>query len=200
MNYVMRREFTLSRTMRTRILVYDGASHFAIGSLESKPDRVISIFSLSKSYAMTGWRAGYTVSSERVIYLVNKFLENTLTCFPPFIQRASEYTLDNGDGIIAAQKKEYADKRKLLIECLGRFGNLELNDIQGAFYAFPKYNKNVWSSEFRRRLLEEENVAVLPGSAFGVEGEGRFRISFSGKSQELEEGLGRIGRFVSRLQ
>ena len=69
-------------------LVYEG-QHFSIGSLEPKPEIVISLFSLSKSYAMTGWRAGYVVAGERTIYLINKFLENTVTCFPPFIQTAS---------------------------------------------------------------------------------------------------------------
>lgn len=178
-------------------LVYDNFSHFAVGSLESKPDMVISIFSLSKSYAMTGWRAGYVVASERVVYLINKFLENTVTCFPPFIQKASEYALDNGDPLIEAQKKEYSLKRKLLVEKLKSIPNLEPNEIQGAFYAFPKLKKSKLSStEFSKLLLEKENVAVLPGLAFGDAGEGRIRISFSGDSGELEAGLDGIKRFL----
>lgn len=178
-------------------IIYDNVSHFAAGSFESKPDIVISIFSLSKSYAMTGWRAGYVVASEGVIYLINKFLENTVTCFPPFIQKASEYALDNGDRLIEAQKKEYSLKRKLLVEKLGDVPNLELNDIQGAFYAFPKLTKlKLSSTEFSKLLLEKENVAVLPGIAFGDGGEGRIRISFSGDSQELEAGLNGVKRFL----
>ena len=180
-------------------LVYDGVSHFAVGALESKPERVVSIFSLSKSYAMTGWRAGYAVCSERVVYLINKFLENTVTCFPPFIQRASQYALENGESIIEAQKEGYIKKRKLLVENLGRYDGLELNEIQGAFYAFPKYTKSSLSSaEFCKRLLQEQNVAVLPGIAFGGAGERRFRISFSGGSQELLEGLSKIGSFIQK--
>jgi len=181
-------------------LVYDGKSHFAVGSLETKPDRVISIFSLSKSYAMTGWRAGYAVASERVIYLINKFLENILTCFPPFIQAAAEYALDNGDDMIEVQKREYLSKRKLVMEKLETFSRLELNDIQGAFYAFPKLkNVNQNSKEFSKRLLQEVNVAVLPGVAFGNAGEGRFRISFSGGVEELETGLDGIGSFLKNM-
>src|SRR5208282_1103222 len=80
-------------------LIYEG-QHFSIGSLEQKPEFVISLFSLSKSYAMTGWRAGYVVASERIVYLINKFLENTVTCYPPFIQTASAYALDKCDKYI----------------------------------------------------------------------------------------------------
>ncbi len=181
-------------------LVYDGVSHVAVGSLEPKPDKVISIFSLSKSYAMTGWRAGYLTASEKVIYLINKFLENTVTCFPPFIQKASEYALDNGDRIIEAQKKEYSQKRRLLLEKMDRIPGLEANEIQGAFYAFPKLQSSGLSStEFSKRLLQEENVAVLPGIAFGEAGEGRIRISFSGGTGELESGLDKIASFLSKL-
>lgn len=180
-------------------LTYDNASHCAVGCLEKRPDKVISIFSLSKSYAMTGWRAGYVVASERVVYHINKFLENTLTCFPPFIQKASEYALDNGDTIIEAQRKEYVRKRKLLLEKIGKIPGLEPNEIQGAFYAFPKLKHSKLSSaEFSKRLLEKENIAVLPGIAFGAAGEGRVRISFSGNSDELESGLEKIGVFLSQ--
>jgi len=179
-------------------LTYEGRSHFAVGSLEEKPDKVISIFSLSKSYAMTGWRAGYIVASERVIYLINKFLENILTCFPPFIQNAVEYALDHGDQIIEAQKQGYLPKRKLVLEKLGNIPELELNDIQGAFYAFPKIKFRASSTEFAKKLMQEENVAVLPGIAFGDAGESRFRISFSGGTEELEQGLDGIASFLKK--
>jgi aspartate/methionine/tyrosine aminotransferase len=180
-------------------LIYDEAKHFAIGSLETKPDIVISIFSLSKSYAMTGWRAGYAVASERVIYLINKYLENVVTCFPPFIQKASEYALDNGDRLIETQKKEYEFKRKILLEELVGISGLDANKIEGAFYSFPKLrNSKMSSSEFSKLLLEEQNVAVLPGLAFGEAGEKHIRISFSGPVTDLEEGLDRIGKFLSR--
>jgi len=178
-------------------LVYDDFSHFAAGSLEQKPDIVISIFSLSKSYAMTGWRSGYVVASERVVYLIKKFLENTVTCFPPFIQNASEYALDNGDLLIQAQRQEYSRKRKLLIELFENLPALELNEIQGAFYAFPKLTSGRLSStEFSQQLLKKENIAVLPGIAFGDAGEGRIRISFSGPLEELEAGLEGIKHFL----
>ena len=96
-------------------LVY-GKRHFSVGSLEKKPEFVISIFSLSKSYAMTGWRAGYIVASERMIQLINRFIENTVSCFPPFIQKASAFALENCDDRIAEFRHELALRKKLLEE------------------------------------------------------------------------------------
>ena len=181
-------------------LVYDSASHFAVGSLESKPEKVISIFSLSKSYSMTGWRAGYAVASERVVYLINKFLENTITCFPPFIQQASAYALDNGDKIIAIVREEYSSKREVLLEKLDKIPMVECNQIQGAFYAFPKLkNLSFSATEFCKQLLQNQNVALLPGTAFGPSGQARVRISFSGSLEELETGLDRFGEFLRNL-
>jgi len=181
-------------------LVYDNVRHFAVGSLESKPDKVISIFSLSKSYSMTGWRAGYATASERVVYLINKFLENTITCFPPFIQKASAYALDNGENIIASAREEYSSKRKVLIEKLDNLPKVECNQIEGAFYAFPKLkNLGISATEFCKQLLQIKNVALLPGTAFGRSGETRARISFSGSLEQLETGLDGFGDFLSNL-
>ncbi|MDA4129456.1 MAG: pyridoxal phosphate-dependent aminotransferase [Thaumarchaeota archaeon] len=177
-------------------LTYEGTKHFAVGSLESSPELVISLFSLSKSYSMTGWRAGYLIAPRQIGHSINKFLENTLTCLPPFIQKASEYALNSGDRYIQFFRKEYSEKRKLVQDSLADTPGLELNNVEGAFYGFPKLKR--WSAssvEFAKILLHSENVAILPGSAFGPSGEGRIRISFSGKTQDLTEGLERIKKF-----
>ena len=198
-DFCLEREICIVSDDAYEDLVYDGASHVAVGSLESKPNIVVSIFSLSKSYAMTGWRAGYIVASERIVYAVSKFLENAVTCFPPFIQKASEFALDKGDSIIQSQLKDYERKRRLLLDKLESIPRLVPNQIQGAFYAFPELKgSKMPSAEFSKNLLEKENVAVLPGIAFGEEGEGRIRISFSGSAEELEDGLDGISRFLSK--
>jgi aspartate/methionine/tyrosine aminotransferase len=180
-------------------LTYDGIRHTAIGSLEVIPERVISLFSLSKSYSMTGWRAGYLVGPKKIVHLMNRFLENTLTCLPPFIQAASAYALNNGEDFIREFRAEYAEKRKVLLSRIAAIPDLECNTIEGAFYAFPKLKDTSRSSaSFTKELLEKENVAVLPGSAFGPAGEGRIRISFSGKIEELQAGLEKINGFLAR--
>ena len=177
-------------------LVYE-KNHFSIGSLESNPDIVVSLFSLSKSYSMTGWRAGYAVASEQMIYLINKFLENTITSFPTFVQNASAYALNNCDNYIQQFKEEYRRKRKLLLEKLHEIDELSAGEIDGAFYAFPRYRKNLSSVELCRKILENEGVALLPGLAFGPAGEGHIRFSFSGSEEIIEKGMKGVKSFFS---
>jgi aspartate/methionine/tyrosine aminotransferase len=180
-------------------LIYDGKSHFSIGSLETNvPEIVVSIFSLSKSYSMTGWRAGYTVAGKKIIYLMNKFLENTVTCFPPFIEQASAFALNNCDRQISDFKKMYEKRRNSFVETLSMIKGLECNSIEGAFYAFPKYDKRLGNSTgVAKQILEKRGVAVLPGIAFGEKGEHRLRLSFSGAEEDIAEGMKNLGAFFS---
>jgi len=175
-------------------LVYD-EQHFCVGSLEPKPEFVISLFSLSKSYAMTGWRAGYVVASERIIYLINKFLENTVTCFPPFIQKASAYALDNGDKYIAKFRTELENRKKLLASKIEEIDALEPYKTEGAFYAFPRYTKKMRSRELVKVLLDKYGIAVLAGASFGHAGENHLRFSFSMSPETIENGMDKVKTF-----
>ena len=179
-------------------LVYNG-NHFSVGSLEPRPETVISLFSLSKSYAMTGWRAGYVVASSDMVTRICKFLENTYTSYPPFIQRASAYALLNGDRFIDGFRSELAKRKRLAEERLEKMQGLEPYTADGAFYLYPRYKQNVKSLTLSRRILQEQGLAVLPGSAFGPGGEHRLRLSFAGSPESLEEGLENLGRFFSGL-
>lgn len=176
-------------------LVYD-SKHFSIGSLEEKPDVVISLFSLSKSYSMTGWRAGYSVANPRITVNMARVIEHTYTCSPPFIQKASAYALENGDKFIENFKKEFREKRDFVTKRLSEIDKLEANPIEGAFYAFPKYSKEIKSTDFSKQLLEKHGVAVLPGFAFGPAGEKHIRISFSGSVESVETGLNEIEKYL----
>lgn len=176
-------------------LIYENVKHFSVGSLEDTPENVISLFSLSKSYCMTGWRAGYVVASKRIMHLLNKFLENTLTCLPPFIEKASAYALDNCDSQIFEFKKEFEKRRNIIMERIEGIDSLTPNKIEGAFYAFPSYKRKTGSIDLAKIILQKKNLALLPGSAFGEKGEGRLRISFSGPMEELEDGMKRLKDF-----
>jgi aspartate/methionine/tyrosine aminotransferase len=177
-------------------LIYGNKEHFSIGSLEDSPEIVISVFSLSKSYCMTGWRAGYVVAGKNMIYLINKFLENTVTCFPPFIEKASAYALNNGDKYIADFKNKFRERRDAFVEMVDSIKALECNEIEGAFYAFPRYDEKLGKSiELAKRILQEQGVAILPGVAFGPGGEHRFRLSFSGPELDSSEGMKRLRTF-----
>ncbi|MGP8127412.1 MAG: pyridoxal phosphate-dependent aminotransferase [Candidatus Bathyarchaeia archaeon] len=172
-------------------LVYEG-QHFSVGSLEQKPEFVISLFSLSKSYAMTGWRAGYVVASERIVYLINKFLENTFTCYPPFIQTASAYALDKCDKYITEFRNELENRKKLMYRKMDEIDALEPTKTEGAFYAFPSYRGKMQSRELVKDLLNKFGVAVLAGASFGDAGENHLRFSFSMAPETIEEGMSKV--------
>ncbi len=179
-------------------LVYE-KEHVSMGSLEQEPSSVISVFSLSKSFAMTGWRAGYVVADETVMRLLDRFIEHTLSCFPPFIQRASAYALREGGNSTRRFREELLGRRELMERMMKRIPRLEFARAEGAFYAFPKYDAKISSLEFSRKLLDSRGVAVLPGSIFGPAGEKHLRISFAAPREIIKEGMGLLGDFVEGL-
>jgi aspartate/methionine/tyrosine aminotransferase len=167
--------------------------------LEESPESVVSIFSLSKSYAMTGWRAGYAIGDERAIRKMNRFLENTMSCFPQFIQTASAYALEKCDRYIAKFREELRKRRKILEELMQDIPALEFRRTEGAFYSFPKFDLPTGSVELGRGLLDRYNVAVIPGAFFGPSGEGHLRISFAGTPKTIEGGMKRLRTSFERL-
>ncbi|MEM0158087.1 MAG: pyridoxal phosphate-dependent aminotransferase [Thermoplasmataceae archaeon] len=180
-------------------LVYSG-NHFSVGSLEDKPGIVISIFSLSKSFSMTGWRAGYTVADDQIVRRVQSVIDNTITCFPPFIERASAYALLNRAQWIGYFRTEFKKRRDHIMGLLRKLRNIRVEDVDGAFYVFPAIDNVTDSASMAARLLEEENVAVLPGSIFGSAGEGHIRMSYSGSIDTITEAVQRFGKFLRRFE
>jgi aspartate/methionine/tyrosine aminotransferase len=179
-------------------LVYD-TKHVSIGSFEPGPSSVISLFSLSKSYAMTGWRAGYVVADSQTIRTMVKFIEHTLSCFPPFIQYASAYALRSGGASTLRFRVELHERRALIERMMRRIPRLQFARAEGAFYAFPRYDARVNSIEFSRTLLESKGVAVLPGSIFGPAGEKHLRITFAAPRGTIEVGMRLLGEFLEDI-
>jgi len=175
-------------------LVYE-KRHVSLGSMEDAPKAVVSLFSLSKSFAMTGWRAGYVVADGETILGINRFLETAVTCFPPFIQAASEFALRNCERYTSEFREELRKRRALLEEGLSEIPALESQKVEGAFYGFPRFKARLGSKEVARRLLNEHNVAVLPGVIFGLSGEGHLRISFGSPPETIAEGTRRLKNF-----
>jgi aspartate aminotransferase len=180
-------------------LVYE-KKHVSVGSMEDSPGVVISLFSLSKSFAMTGWRAGYVVAETETIRAINRFLETAVTCYPPFILAASEYAIRNGGPYTSKFKEELSKRRTLLEEGLSEIPALEWEDVEGAFYGFPKFKMRTGSNEVARRLLTEQNVAVLPGAIFGPSGERRIRISFGSTRETIVEATKRLSVFFKKAR
>lgn len=179
-------------------LTYKG-KHASIVQIEGMRDRTILINGFSKSYAMTGWRLGYACGAELIISQMTKIHQFAIMCAPTTSQYAAVLALREGDEEVARMRESYNQRRRLLIARLNEIG-MTCFEPEGAFYVFPcikKFGMN--SDEFATKLLMQEKVAVVPGTAFGECGEGFLRISYAYSLKQLREALERIERFVKSL-
>ena len=179
-------------------ITYD-AKHISFSQYPELRDRLFLIHGLSKSHSMTGWRLGYVLGpAEFMTHVLKVHLYDTICAALPS-QYAAIEALDNSRHSAAEMSATYKERRDLIVERLTQIG-LETKTPQGAFYVFPSIEKfNMSSFEFADRLLEEEHVAVVPGSGFTEFGEGFIRISYATSIENINEGLKRIERFVSDL-
>lgn len=177
-----------------------GTEHVTIASFPGMRERTILINGFSKAYAMTGWRLGYATGPEEIISQMVKIHQFAIMCAPTTSQYAAIEALRNGDSDIATMREAYDQRRRFLIEAFQRMG-LACFEPFGAFYVFPSIkNLNMTSDEFANRLLQEEKVAVVPGTAFGSCGEGFLRISYAYSIENLKIALERIERFVKKYK
>ncbi len=180
-------------------LVY-GAEHTCFASLPGMAERTVHLSGFSKSYAMTGWRVGYACSSPEIIEAMMKVHQYTMMCAPIQGQMAAIEALRSGDGAVEEARAEYDRRRRLMTSGLNRMG-LACLEPQGAFYTFPSVKSlDMTSVEFAERLLMEEHVVLVPGSAFGPSGEGHVRCCYAVATDEIEEALHRMGRFVRKVK
>ena len=178
-------------------LVYDGR-HVSPAHLAPPDVPVVTIGSFSKLYAMTGWRAGYVAAPPAIRARLVKVMEHTLTCLPPFIQRACVWALEHAGPDEARFRETFRQRRDHLLKRLDEIDGLETVAPEGAFYVFPRYDLERPSLEFCSSLLAEEKLAVVPGVAFGPHGERHIRISYSSPVESLDEGMDRLERFLAR--
>lgn len=179
-------------------LTYKG-KHASIVQIEGMRDRTILINGFSKSYAMTGWRLGYACGAELIISQMTKIHQFAIMCAPTTSQYAAVLALREGDEEVTRMRESYNQRRRLLIARLNEMG-MTCFEPEGAFYVFPCIKKfGMSSDEFATKLLMQEKVAVVPGTAFGECGEGFLRISYAYSLKQLREALERIERFVKSL-
>ena len=174
--------------------------HVSIASLDGMKERTILINGFSKAYAMTGWRLGYACGSAEIISQMTKIHQFAIMCAPTTSQYAAVQALKKGDEEVAKMRQSYNQRRRYLMESFKDMG-LECFEPYGAFYVFPCIKEfNMTSEEFATKLLMEEKVAVVPGTAFGDCGEGYLRISYAYSLDNLKIALSRIKSFVERLR
>ena len=180
-------------------LSYNGR-HVSIASMPGMKERTIVINGFSKSYAMTGWRLGYACGPEKILTQMIKIHQFAIMCAPTTSQYAAIEALRNGDEDVAKMCQAYNQRRRYLMNAFKEMG-LECFEPYGAFYVFPSIKKfGLTSEEFATRLLQEEKIAVVPGTAFGDCGEGFLRISYAYSLENLKIALERIERFIKRLE
>lgn len=174
--------------------------HTSIASLPGMKERTILINGFSKAYAMTGWRLGYACGPEEIITQMVKLHQFAIMCAPTTSQYAAIEALKNGDEDIEEMRNAYNGRRRYLMHAFKEMG-LSCFEPYGAFYVFPCIKEfGMSSDEFATRLLEEEHVAVVPGTAFGECGEGYLRISYAYSLEDLKAALGRLNHFIERLR
>lgn len=180
-------------------LTYKG-EHVSIVNIPGMKERTILINGFSKAYAMTGWRLGYACGPEPIITQMTKIHQFAIMCAPTTSQYAAVEALKNGDGDVAEMREAYDQRRRFLMHAFKQMG-LECFEPYGAFYVFPCIKEfGMTSEEFATKLLEEEKVAIVPGTAFGDCGEGFLRISYAYSLENLKEAIGRLERFINKLR
>jgi aminotransferase len=178
-------------------LVY-GVEHVCFASLPGMRDRTITLGGFSKDYAMTGWRLGYAAAPPEVLAAMRKIHQYTIMCAPTTAQISALSALEKGAPFVEEMRDEYDRRRRLIVGGLNNLG-LPTFEPHGAFYAFPAITASgMDDGTFAETLLQEERVAVVPGSAFGASGAGFVRCSYATAYEEIEEALERIERFMRR--
>jgi len=178
-------------------LVY-GTEHTCFATLPGMKERTILLNGFSKAYAMTGWRIGYAAGNGEIIGAMTKIHQYTMLCASIMGQMAALEALKANDSEVDAMVRDYDRRRRVMVKGFRDIG-LSCFEPKGAFYAFPSIKiTGMTSEEFAEKLLMEEKVAVVPGSAFGQCGEGYIRCCYATSLPEIEEALKRMGKFIKR--
>ncbi len=177
-----------------------GREHLSIANFDGMQERTIIASGFSKAYAMTGWRMGYTLAPKAITEQMYKVHQYAIMCAPTASQYAAIEAMQNGDEDVRYMRDEYDRRRKLIVKGLRDIG-ISCFEPEGAFYVFPEIGKFGLSSEdFCTRLLYENNVAIVPGTAFGACGEGFARISYAYSVRHITTALEKMEEFVKKLK
>ena len=179
-------------------IIYEG-EHTSIASFPGMFDNTIIVSGLSKSFAMTGWRLGWAIAPEEDIKNINKLQSHSISCAVSFVQEAAVEAITGPQQSKYDMVKQFKVRRDLAYDLITDIPGIECNVPKGAFYLFPKYNRDIPSAKLAETLLKEGHVAVTPGTAFGPGGEGFFRVSYATSEDQIREGISRIKNTISKL-
>jgi len=195
---IVERDITLILDEVYERIVYE-AKHFSLASNSDLKDHIITVFSLSKTYAMTGWRIGYAVSHANMIKAMSKVCGYANACRTSFAQKAAVAALDGPQECVENMVKEYRKRRDLMVGRLKEMNCFSVTKPAGAFYLYPRYLLDVESPDFTKQLIKKAKVAVMPGTAFSTKGEKYVRISYANSMEKISEAMDRVQGLVSQI-
>jgi len=181
-------------------LLYDEAKHLSIASLPEMMDRTISIYTFSKTYAMTGWRIGYAVADEAIIREMIKLQEHIAAHPSSISQKAAVAALRGPQDCVREMVKEYEERRNMIFDEVNEISGITSLKPKGAFYLFPNVSKLGSSLDLAMYLLEKARVVTVPGTAFGECGEGYLRLSYATSKENIAEARSRIRDAIEKLK
>jgi aminotransferase len=191
--------FVLSDEVYEKFLYRDGGEneHVSIASLNGMKDRVVTINAFSKTYAMTGWRIGYVGASEPIASAMVKINAAANSCVSTINQFAGIEALNGPQDSVSKMISAFAKRREILVKGLNEFRGFRCPMPKGAFYAFPNIKDTGYSSEeLTMKIVDQAHVAVVPGTAFGSEGEGYIRVAYANSVENIQEALTRMRRIL----
>ena len=182
-------------------IIFDGLKFYSPAMVEGMKERVIISQSFSKTYAMTGWRLAYAAGPADLIEAIGRLNENSISCVNTVVQWAGVEALTGTTEYVDAMVAEFQRRRDIVYQGINEIPGLSCVKPQGAFYAFVNIKgTGLTSAEFSNRLLEEKHVGTVPGTGFGISGEGFVRLSYASSTENIREGLRRMGEFVAELK
>ncbi|MCP4024514.1 MAG: aminotransferase class I/II-fold pyridoxal phosphate-dependent enzyme, partial [Desulfobacteraceae bacterium] len=181
-------------------ILFDGNEHVSIGSLDGMKDLTVSIYTLSKSYAMTGWRVGYVVANKAIIAEMEKLMEHMVSGVTAVAQRAALAAITGSQNCVTQMLERYAKRRELMYDGLNNIKGISCIKPESTFYAFPNISSFGMSSwDFAKYMVNEYKLALLPGSIFGENGEGFLRLSFATSSKNIETALEKLEKGIAGI-
>ncbi|MDG6218230.1 MAG: pyridoxal phosphate-dependent aminotransferase [Candidatus Thermoplasmatota archaeon] len=184
--------FVLSDEIYSKML-YDGHKHYSPAYIDECKERTMIVDGFSKAYSMTGWRLGYIVAPKEIIHKIDLLFADVASCTTSFVQKGGVAALTHGQSFVDEIMKRFSERRKAIVKGLNEVPGFSCIYPKGAFYVFPNISKTGMSSEkLANYIIEEAKVCLLPGTAFGSQGEGFLRLSYASSLESIQEGIKRL--------
>ncbi len=191
--------YVLSDEIYSKML-YDGAAHYSPAYLDECKERTMIVDGFSKAYSMTGWRLGYIVAPKEIIHKIDLLFADVASCTTSFVQKGGVAALNHGHDFVDHIMKKFSERRSAIVKGLNEVPGFSCIYPKGAFYVFPNISKTGMSSEaLANHIIEQAKVCLLPGTAFGSQGEGFLRLSYASSIEDIHTGIDRLKKTMENL-